>query len=75
MTHASVSPRHPSDRLRNGALAAVFGLAAWQAGAAGAHRHGALTLDIAIDGPTLVIEMAAPLDSLWSCRSSTHVTS
>ena len=64
MTHASASSRRSSDRLRNGALAVVLGLAAWQSVAAGAHRHGALTLDIAIDGPTLVIEMEAPLDSL-----------
>ncbi|ACB35813.1 ABC-type metal ion transport system, periplasmic component/surface adhesin [Leptothrix cholodnii SP-6] len=65
MTHASVSPHRTSDRLRNCVLATVLGLAAWQAHAAtGGHQHGALTLDIAIDGPTLAIEMEAPLDSL-----------
>jgi hypothetical protein len=64
MTHQPDS-LHRADRLlRSGALAALIGLATWQASAAGAHQHGTLTLDIAIDGPTLVIEMEAPLDSL-----------
>ncbi len=37
---------------------------AWSAGRA--HEHGALKLNVTIDGPTLTIAMEAPLDSLLS---------
>lgn len=47
------------------ALALATGLATGTALAEGkAHEHGALRLDVAVDGGTLTIEMAAPLDNL-----------
>jgi hypothetical protein len=45
----------------------AFGLLSAASGpllAAGAHVHGLVTVDIAIDGPALVVQVDAPLDSL-----------
>lgn len=47
------------------ALAGACACACGTAGAAGkAHEHGALRLDVAVDGTTLTIAMEAPLDNL-----------
>ncbi len=47
------------------ALAVVLGACAGTAWATGkAHEHGALKLDVAIEGNKLTIEMEAPLDNL-----------
>lgn len=45
-------------------LPALLALAAAPAGAAGAHQHGVLTLDIAVEAGRLVVQMESPLDNL-----------
>lgn len=59
--------RHPLPRLSRIAMAIATVIActcgtAWAAGKA--HEHGALKLDMAIEGDKLTIVMAAPLDNL-----------
>lgn len=56
--------RHPLACLTS-CLAFTFACASGTAWAAGkAHEHGALKIDVAIEGNQLMIEMAAPLDNL-----------
>jgi Protein of unknown function (DUF2796) len=67
MLNRSIQPAAGRAAGRSGAaiFAVVFSVLAPHAAAQhGAHMHGAVRLDVAIDARSLVIEMTAPLDSL-----------
>ncbi len=57
-----MNPRTPAFILLPGLLAALPLVAFAQAAQHG-HVHGQVKLDVAIDGPTVVIEMESPLDN------------
>jgi len=57
-------PQPSCSRFRGLLLLATLGIAATAAAKEGAHVHGLVRLDVAIDGKRLTVQLEAPLDSL-----------
>jgi uncharacterized protein DUF2796 len=57
-------PQPILSRLRGLLLLATFGISATVTAKEGAHVHGLVQLDVALDAKTLTVQLEAPLDSL-----------